>query len=105
MEWTERCHQKRNILTPESVHVLERCSKFILNQIKLCSAWLSALQIRSLGYVLKHLTGFDVYSLVIPDTHQFKFTKGKAGVLHCDAICGEETLSQQLASEESTESL
>ena len=55
--------------------------------------------------MLKHLTGFDVYSLVIPDTHQFKSTKGKAGVLYCDAMCGEETLSQQLASEESTESL
>ena len=55
--------------------------------------------------MLKHLTGFDVYSLVIPDTHQFTSTKGNAGVVYCDAKGGEETMAQQLASEESTETL
>ena len=106
VQWPEWQHQQYvYILTPESVHVLERCSKFILNQIKLCSVWLSSLQIRSLGYVLKHLTGSDVYSLVIPDTHQLNSTKGNAGVIYCAAMCGEETLTQQLVSEESTETL
>lgn len=60
---------------------------------------------RILGYMLKHLNGFNVYSLVIPDTHQFNYAKGNADVVTGTQSMVRGPCPSGLASEESTKTL